>query len=409
MSTARDLGTTGEDNTYGWGVIDAYQAVLAVYGCNVAASFSGTPTNGCAPLTVQFTDLSTGPVISWDWDFGDGTAHSSLQNPSHQYQNAGTYTVTLKATSDSCSDVETKTNYITVSTTPVANFVGNPTSGSSPLTVNFTDQSTGNPTAWDWNFGDGTPHSYVRNPSHTYNNPGDYTVTLIAANNCGSDTETKVNYIHVTAGPYIYSSSIVVSRIYDRKANNYYGKAVITVLDQNGGKVLGAMVSAHWSGLTSDSDQGTTNHKGQVTFYSDRRTAPHCGYFVENVDNIVKSGYWYNSGVGETKDSVYSCVSAKALAGIPEEFEISQNYPNPFNPATQFSLTLPEEVNVSIVIYNLVGQKVRTLVNETMGAGTHIITWDGTTDDGEAVSTGVYFYQAVAGENVVTKKMMLVK
>jgi vibriolysin len=81
---------------------------------------------------------------------------------------------------------------------PVAAFVGTPTSGGAPLTVNFTDQSTNSPTSWSWNFGDsGT--STVRNPSHTYTSQGTYTVSLTAANASGSDNETKTNYINVLA------------------------------------------------------------------------------------------------------------------------------------------------------------------------------------------------------------------
>lgn len=409
MSTARDLGTAGEENTYGWGIIDAYEAVLSVLSCDVSADFSGTPLSGCYPLTVQFTDLSTGPVISWDWNFGDGTPHSSLQNPSHTYQNAGTYTVSLKVTSDSCTNTETKINYVTVLTAPVANFQGSPTTGASPLTVNFTDLSTNSPTSWDWNFGDGTTHSYVKNPSHIYNNPGDYTVTLIASNSCGSDSEIKTNYIHVTSGPYIYSSSIVVTRAYEKRTNSYYGKAVITVLDEYGAKVRGAEVSAHWSGLTSDYDMGITNVKGQVTFNSDKRTVPHCGYFVENVDNIVKSGYWFNSGIGETHDSVYSCVSAKEFAEMPEEFDISQNYPNPFNLTTNISFYLPNQSQVDLTIYNLLGEKVKTLANGVFEPGSHSVSWDGKNESGSVVASGIYFYRLNTGENVITKRMTLLK
>ncbi len=89
---------------------------------------------------------------------------------------------------------------ITVSggtTPPTANFSGTPTSGGVPLTVNFTDLSTG-ATSWSWNFGD-TGTSTLKNPSHTYNSVGTYTVSLTATNSYGSDTETKTNYITVSA------------------------------------------------------------------------------------------------------------------------------------------------------------------------------------------------------------------
>jgi PKD repeat protein len=83
------------------------------FGQPPAADFSGNPTSGPAPLIVYFSDLSTGNPTSWSWTFGDGGT-STAQNPSHQYQTDGTYTVSLTATNENGSDSETKTNYITV-------------------------------------------------------------------------------------------------------------------------------------------------------------------------------------------------------------------------------------------------------------------------------------------------------
>jgi PKD repeat protein len=77
------------------------------------AAFSGSPTSGCAPLTVNFTDQSTGDITGWDWDFGDGTAHSSTRNPVLQYTSVGLYRVTLTATGPCGSDGETEVDYIT--------------------------------------------------------------------------------------------------------------------------------------------------------------------------------------------------------------------------------------------------------------------------------------------------------
>jgi PKD repeat protein len=164
------------------------------------ANFSGNPTSGNVPLTVLFTDLSTGSPTSWSWTFGDGGT-STAQNPSHQYTVANTYTVSLTATNAQGQDTETKPNYISALQpgAPVADFSGSPTSGYAPLTVNFTDLSTGNPTSWSWTFGDGGS-STAQNPSHQYTSANDYTVSLTAANAYGQDTETKVNYIHVSSG-----------------------------------------------------------------------------------------------------------------------------------------------------------------------------------------------------------------
>jgi len=177
----------------GAGRINAYNAVNTGTPPPNAA-FSGSPTSGCAPLSVNFTDESTGSITSWSWTFGDGGT-STAQNPSHTYNSGGNYTVALTVTGPGGSDTETKTNYITVNVGPTAGFTGSPTTGTAPLTVDFTDQSSG-ATSWDWDFGDGGS-STAKNPSHTYTSDGVYTVSLTATNACGNDTETKTNYINV--------------------------------------------------------------------------------------------------------------------------------------------------------------------------------------------------------------------
>jgi len=163
------------------------------------ADFLATPTEGIAPLTVEFSDLSTSAPTAWSWDFGDGGT-SSGQNPSHTYVAAGSYTVSLTATNAGGSDAETKEDYIAVSEppppAPTANFSATPTAGTAPLALDFTDLSTGDPTSWSWDFGDGGT-STGQNPSHAYEAAGIYTVTLTATNAGGSDAETKTNYISV--------------------------------------------------------------------------------------------------------------------------------------------------------------------------------------------------------------------
>jgi len=165
------------------------------------ADFSGNPLSGSVPLTVSFTDLSTGSPTSWDWAFGDGGT-SEAQHPSHEYTAVDTYTVSLEACNAEGCDDETKTDYITVTEegqAPVADFEGSPLSGSAPLTVNFTDLSTNSPTSWAWTFGDGGTSS-AQDPSHQYTTADTYTVALTATNAYGYDTETKVDYITVTGG-----------------------------------------------------------------------------------------------------------------------------------------------------------------------------------------------------------------
>ena len=179
----------------------------------VNAGFTANPMNGSVPFAVQFTDQSTGSPTTWQWNFGDGSANSSLPNPSHTYTIAGTYTVTLTAskTTLGCSSTSTKTmpGYIIANPpcTPVAaNFIGSPTSGPVPLNVQFTDLSTGNPTSWAWNFGDGSPISNTQNPLHQYTTPGPFSISLNVSNGCSSQTRTLLSYI----SPYKdYSGAVV--------------------------------------------------------------------------------------------------------------------------------------------------------------------------------------------------------
>ncbi|MDE3068503.1 MAG: S8 family serine peptidase [Verrucomicrobiota bacterium] len=281
----------------------------------LTASFTAIPSSGQAPLTVQFTDTSTGNPTSWDWSFGDGSADSPAQNPSHTYTNAGSYTATLTVTgsggqTSSASQTLAVTNgsssslpvitlaatqpdayvsgqvpgvvrfhrtgdtsqayevYWTFSGTasngvdygplptdspfpagqadadltitpinhgqtndqtvivtlapgsayqigasnsatvtihgassgPVADFTANPASGPAPLTVQFTDTSSGSPTSWDWTFGDGTPDSSMQNPAHTYTNAGNFTATLTVTGSSGQ-TSSKSETITVTNAP----------------------------------------------------------------------------------------------------------------------------------------------------------------------------------------------------------------
>jgi hypothetical protein len=100
---------------------------------------------------------------------------------------------------------------------------------------------------------------------------------------------------------------------------------------------------------------------------------------------------------------------------VPQAFELSQNYPNPFNPNTTIKYTLPsvgdgeETLSTTLKIYNILGEVVRTLVNEPKSAGVHYEVWDGKDDRGDQVASGIYFYRLKAGKFSETKKMVLLK
>jgi PKD repeat protein len=176
------------------------------------AGFEASPTSGTAPLNVQFTDQSTG-AASWSWNFGDG-ASSADPNPMHIYGSGGSFTVTLTVSNSAGPNSKTRVGYITVAAPPLApgaDFTANPLSGTVPLNVQFTDQSTGSPTAWAWTFGDGGTSSQ-RNPSHTYTTAGSFTVLLTVSNAAGQTTRTRANYVTVSppaAVDYFCSSMVI--------------------------------------------------------------------------------------------------------------------------------------------------------------------------------------------------------
>ncbi|MCF6269248.1 MAG: S8 family serine peptidase [Melioribacteraceae bacterium] len=94
---------------------------------------------------------------------------------------------------------------------------------------------------------------------------------------------------------------------------------------------------------------------------------------------------------------------------IPDNFNLSQNYPNPFNPLTRFELEVPDEMFVSIIIYNILGEKVKRITAEYFNPGVYKYYWNGTTDGGNKVSTGVYILSATSKLNTISKKMIYIK
>ncbi|MCP4706213.1 MAG: T9SS type A sorting domain-containing protein [candidate division Zixibacteria bacterium] len=94
---------------------------------------------------------------------------------------------------------------------------------------------------------------------------------------------------------------------------------------------------------------------------------------------------------------------------VPVSFALLQNAPNPFNPTTNIAFDLPAASQVRLEILNVLGQRVKTLVDEVREAGSHSVTWDGRDDYGTSTASGVYFYRISAGENQAVKKMMMLK
>lgn len=207
--TTQQVNAPGNPNvTHVYAAQGAYTVTLTVTnleGCDASASMTLVITpgpiadftfeQGCIGAPVNFTDLTTtnggGAIIQWQWDFGDpasGTANSSgMQNPTHIFNNSGTYTVTLTSTS-ATGCISNVQHDVVVAPPPVVAFIIN--SGTCVNTaIAFEPDSSvmdlSNIVSYNWNFGDGSPASNVQTPVHVYNAPGIYQVTLTVVNTDG--------------------------------------------------------------------------------------------------------------------------------------------------------------------------------------------------------------------------------
>ncbi|HWQ64088.1 MAG TPA: PKD domain-containing protein [Methanospirillum sp.] len=211
-----DSGSSHETNPiHTYSSPGSYQAVLTVSGPGgsshsekgiivsepaVAPVSSFTPdiSEGIAPLSVSFIDMSTGNISSWNWSFGDGSS-SADKNPVHTYSAAGSYQAVLTVSGPGGSSHSEKGIIVSEPTVaPVSSFNPDISEGIAPLSVSFTDVSTGNISSWNWSFGDGSSSS-EKNPTHTYSSSGSYQTVLTVSGPGGSSHSEKGIIVHEPA------------------------------------------------------------------------------------------------------------------------------------------------------------------------------------------------------------------
>ena len=155
-----------------------------------------------------------------------------------------------------------------------------------------------------------------------------------------------------------------------------------------------SVTSFDWTQYTLDvqvpTDVGATALEIRLHVYS---------RFVGTVyfDDLTVQKVGTTTSAGLTKD------------GVPRVFELSNNYPNPFNPSTRIEFSVPREGTISLVIYNMLGQRLRVLAQGSYVPGHYTVTWDGRDEVGRTVGSGVYFYRLETGSTALVKKMLLLK
>jgi hypothetical protein len=157
-------------------------------------------------------------------------------------------------------------------------------------------------------------------------------------------------------------------------------------------------------------------YRGTTSTFDPTGTSPLATVVAFQYTDIIPTGavYYYkiaaiDNGGNVSAYSIVGTTGVEKTDGVPTEFALGQNFPNPFNPTTQIKFSLPKESHVKIVVYNISGSVVATIVNGTMSTGYYTITWNGTNDGGEHVSSGVYLYRIQAGEFTAVRKMVMLK
>ena len=359
------------------------------------------------------------------WDFGDGNT-STEEAPSHIYETPGKYTVKLESSDGANYSTKTISDYIVV----VSNMPPNIFAIDS---VTIQEDSSANVTlsATDID-GDALTYSAVSDTNAVTVSVSSSTLTLTPNANWngvanikayasdGSLKDSITFSLTVTAvndAPYPFdwvstaSDSINITQsnltdTYDLKwntSNEVDGETIDYLISASVGQFPAEMIheTADTSMMIAYQDI-IDNWSPNLEMLS-RGTIKFSVIATDGIDTVNVTGddrilfvnrYEYLSTEGE---------------GVPVEFALHENYPNPFNPTTTLRFDLPELSDVTLTIYNMLGQKVRTFNYQNTSAGYHSVTWDATNDLGQQVGAGVYLYQLQTKDFVKTRKMVLLK
>ena len=249
---------------------------------------AGGPYSAEEGQTIAFNGSGSydpdGSIVSYEWNFGDGSTGNG-ETATHNYNEAGIYTVslTVRDNEDAANTDSSTVEIIEVPTTPVNNppvaDAGGPYSAEGGQPVAFDGSGSYDPdpegsiVSYEWDFGDGSSGTGVA-PTHSYTDAGTYNVVLTVTDDKGA-TDTDTTTVDVTtaadSGASLRINSVEVTPNIRTAGRNTFvsGKAVVTILDNNGNPVEGATVSGYWSVSASDADSALTDSNGAVTVYSD--------------------------------------------------------------------------------------------------------------------------------------------
>lgn len=301
-------------------------------------------------------------------------------------------------------------------TKPQADFMTDKRLYYSGDSVQFIDCSFNNPTSYQWTItGPQSFSSAQKNPKIPITALGDYTVKLKVTNSFGADSLTKTAYVKINGSPlsgYTFYGDILRTIFTNR---NDTSKVTFTWGSANrSGNYISYKFRIRKNGTTVEYYYPSANNglDTSITFTKSRldSIAKQLGLSGDSVVTICKATAY--NGVDSLASANSLLVTFKPTSvgiqnissQIPDRFLLENNFPNPFNPSTNIKFQLPEKSFVRLIIYDMLGREVETLLNENMNAGFYSFAFNAVN-----LNSGIYFYKLEAGDFKETKKMILVK
>jgi PKD repeat protein len=456
---------------------------------------------------VNFTSCSLGQITSFQWDFGDGGG-SVEENPAYSYTQPGLYDVSLVVHNAQISDTTSVATIEVLDDPPVACFTASDTLAAPPVTINFTNCSSGFVTGYEWDFGDES-QSVEESPSHYYEWPGLYDVSLVTFGAVQSDTtnlqieilppsavllsildipgdqggELRLTWTASAFDVFDAPVSVTDYALYRRiegaprdgdrwppgswdfivevpaSGELEYNTVVATLCDStlaegqcwsvffiramtmeptqfydslpDSGYSLDNLAPStpgnflldygypigntlNWDEITDLDFDYFKVYRGEVEdFTPNEENLIHLTISTSWEDAMGEHAHHYKVSAvdysGNEGNAASPGETTEVLEAPPTHFALHQNNPNPFNPATSILFDLPTAGKVRLEIFDVAGRRVALLAEGIFEAGRHELIWHGKDGRGKQASSGVYFYRLTGSEFTQTKSMLLIK
>lgn len=366
----------------------------------LSANSNAQPAGSCNALFTPFDSLGYGYFYNQSspmnalslWDFGDGTTGVSMGDITHPYNAIGTYYVCLTVIDsvNSCSSTYCDSIRITTGGGGASCYAYY-TSSSSGLSANFTNLSSGSPTIYSWDFGDGSTSSNSGNVSHTYAANGTYLVCLTIMDSSSSCFDTYCNSITI-GNPMGGTCSAYFNLVQD--STNLYNYTAYSYASS------GMLYSYFWDfgdGTTSNLQYPSHTYSGSGPYVLCLTITDNAGCTATHCDSL----YAGRGGSGINLNVVPGTVTS---INEIELIQALENYPNPFNSLTTVSYTLSMDTRVELMVVNLLGEKVALLESNNKQAGNHKIEFNA-----DGIAEGMYLLQLKVDNKVSTKKIVISK